>query len=419
MTTLHVVLPAGVDDPAGPSGGNRYDRRACDELAAQGWRVVEHAADGDWPRPDAAQVARLAATLAAVPDGGLILLDGLVACAAPDVVVPAAARLRLAVLVHLPLVDEAGDGDLDARERETLRAAGAVIATSEGAARRLAALHGLDGVRVAAPGVDPAPRSAGTANGSRLLCVAAVIPRKAQDVLVSALASVAELDWTCDFAGALDRDPPYAARVAAAADELGGRVNFAGPLVGAELDARYAEADLLVLPSRAETYGMVVTEALARGVPVLATDVSGVPEALGWAPAPPDQADPPDSATPSGRLADDASQPRPADPSSWSLTRPGGAGASQAGTGAVAGGGAGAAARQGVDTPGEPAGSGWVRPGMLVPPGDSAALADALRRWLTQPEVRVKLRAAAAARRSTLDGWDATARALAAVLDAL
>jgi glycosyltransferase involved in cell wall biosynthesis len=60
-----------------------------------------------------------------------------------------------------------------------------------------------------------------------------------------------------------------------------------------------------------------------------------------------------------------------------------------------------------------------VRPGMLVPAGDPVALADALRRWLTRPEVRGDLRAAAAARRSTLDGWDATARALAAALETL
>ncbi|GAA4445152.1 glycosyltransferase family 4 protein [Phytohabitans houttuyneae] len=346
MTDLHVVLPGGVDDPAAPSGGNHYDRRACAQLAALGWRVVEHPADGGWPRPDAAEVAGLAATLDALPDGALALLDGLVAAAAPEVVVPAADRLRVAVLVHLPLVDEAGDTELDARERRTLRAAAAVIATSDGAARRLAALHGLDGVRVAAPGVDPAPLSPGTDTGSRLLCVAAVTPRKAQDTLVAALATLGALDWTCAFTGALDRDPAYAARVRAAAAPLGDRVTFTGPLGGAALQARYAEADLLVLPSRAETYGMVVTEALARGVPVVATEVGGVAEALGRAPD-------------------------------------------------------------------------GARPGMLVPPGDPDALAGALRSWLTRPEVRSDLRTAAAARRSTLDGWDVTARALAGALEAL
>ncbi|MGZ4294633.1 MAG: glycosyltransferase family 4 protein, partial [Solirubrobacteraceae bacterium] len=61
-----------------------------------------------------------------------------------------------------------------------------------------------------------------------------------------------------------------------------GRVRFPGPLTGADLAQSYVAADLLVLASHAETYGMVVTEALAHGLPVIATDVGGVAEALGY-----------------------------------------------------------------------------------------------------------------------------------------
>lgn len=287
--TVHVVLPGSIDDPAAPSGGNRYDRRVCDGLRAV-WDVHEIALPGTWPRPSGAARDALAAALAAAPDGSTVLLDGLVACAVPEVLEPVASRLRLVVLVHLPLGDETGlrpaeAAALRALERRSVHAAAALIATSDGAARRLVELHDLpdDRVHVAAPGVDRAPLADGTPAGGRLLCVAAVTPRKAQDLLMDALDTIADLPWTCVCVGALDRAPDFAAALTERAAGAG-RVTFVGARTGAELDAAYAAADLLVLPSRAEPYGMVVTEALARGIPALASAVDGVPEALGVAP---------------------------------------------------------------------------------------------------------------------------------------
>jgi len=396
---LFVVLPGNVDDPATPSGGNRYDRAVCDRLA-RSREVHEIAVNGDWPRPSTIARAAVAGALDGLPDGSTVLLDGLVACGIPEVLEPTADRLRLVVLVHLPLGDETGlspaeAAELTARERRTLHAAAAVVVTSDGAARRVIELHALPPakVHVAVPGVDPAPLAPGSATGPEsdtasgsatglesatasgstaddatahsataddataddataddatadsaaardgrpgpaLLCVAAVSPRKGQDVLVEALRTVEDLDWSCTCVGSTARGVPAGP----------GRVRFAGPRTGADLDAAYAAADLLVLPSRAETYGMVVTEALARGIPVLGTRVDGVPEALGAAP------------------------------------------------------------------------DGTV-PGTLVPPGDPAALAAAIRAWLTDADLRRRWRAAARARRDTLPGWDDTAGRLAAVLD--
>ena len=108
-------------------------------------------------------------------------------------------------------------------------------------------------------------------------------PGKGHDVLLDALATAADLAWRCECVGSLDRTRLATACAAAPGSGLGDRVRFVGTRIGAELDRAYAAADLLVLASRAETYGMVVTEALARGVPVLATDVGGVTEALGQA----------------------------------------------------------------------------------------------------------------------------------------
>ncbi|MFC0505608.1 glycosyltransferase family 4 protein [Micromonospora costi] len=277
---MHVVLPNDIDDPASPSGGNHYDRRLCRGLGERGWTVHEHPVAGDWPRPDASARGTLAAALAALPDGAVVLLDGLVASATPEVLAPQAGRLRLVVLVHMPLGDDT--------EARALTAARAVVTTSGWTRERLLDRYDLPPatVHVAVPGVDPAPPAVGTGTGGALLCVASVTPTKGHDVLAGALALAAELPWTCVCVGALTRDPGFVAdlRARLATTGLADRVHLAGPRTGAELDAAYAAADLLVLPSRAETYGMVVVEALARGVPVLGTAVGGLPEALGRAP---------------------------------------------------------------------------------------------------------------------------------------
>ncbi|MFJ6895465.1 glycosyltransferase family 4 protein [Streptomyces hokutonensis] len=355
LRTVHFVMPGGVDDPAAPSGGNAYDRRVSLDLPGFGWQVHKHAVDGEWPRPGAAARAELARVLRELPDGAAVLLDGLVACGVPEIVVPEADRLGLAVLVHLPLGDETGleaavAAELDAKERTVLRAVSAVIGTSDWAVRRLVSHHGLapDRVHVATPGADIAPLASGTDGVSRLLCVAAVTPRKGQHRLIEALAAAADLPWTCTCVGGLGTDPEYVDHLRGLIEQYGlqDRLHLAGPQAGAQLDASYAAADLMVLMSYAETYGMAVTEALARGIPVLATDVGGLPEAVGRAP------------------------------------------------------------------------DGGV-PGILVPPEDPAALAAELRGWFGEADVRRRLKAAARGRRAALDGWATTARSLAGVLTRL
>ncbi len=159
------------------------------------------------------------------------------------------------------------------------------MTTSAWSRRRLLELYALpaDRLSVAEPGVDRAALTPGSPDGGALLCVAAVTRDKGHDVLLDALTATAEPAWRCVCVGSLDRDPTFveSLRRRIAQRGLGERVEFAGTRTGADLDRSYAAADLMVLASRSETYGMVVTEALARGVPVLATDVGGVTEALG------------------------------------------------------------------------------------------------------------------------------------------
>ena len=347
---LWAVLPGGIDDPAAPSGGNLYDRIVLD-LLATGWPgepagagrdVQEIAVAGDWPRPGETAGRALRRALADIPDASVVLLDGLVACGVPEILEPHADRLRLMILVHLPLSDETGlppadAADLRELERRALHLASAVVATSTAAAQRVRDMHGLAAVMTAEPGVHPADPARPDPAGRRLLNVASVTPRKGQDLLVTALEQhIAGLDWQCTVVGALTRPVPH----------TDARITFTGPRTGDALDRSYADADLFVLPSRAETYGMVVTEALARGLPVIAAEVPGVPQALG-------------------------------------------------------------------------AGPDGTRPGRLIPPDDPAALAAALRDWLTDAGLRDRWRTAARARRATLPSWTTTARRIAGYVDDL
>jgi glycosyltransferase involved in cell wall biosynthesis len=281
----YVVVPDGIDDPARPSGGNTYDRHLCRELGSVGWSAHSRAVTGFWGRPGTASFAALEETMRQIPDDAVVLIDGLIASTAPEVLVPEAGRLRLIVLVHMPLGHRPSDDDARERERAVLEAAGATVTTSAWSRRRLIELYGLSAhrVHVAEPGAPAAEPASGTEAGEALLCVGGVVPDKGHDILLEALESIAALSWNCTCVGSLDRDPAFVESLRRRALDrgLGERVSFPGPRSGTDLDRSYASADLLVHASRAETYGLVVTEALAHGLPVIATDVGGLAEALG------------------------------------------------------------------------------------------------------------------------------------------
>jgi glycosyltransferase involved in cell wall biosynthesis len=276
------LVPGNLDTP---TGGYRYDRRILAGLTDLGWRVEHRALDASFPAPTVEALAHARGILAAIPDGGLVLVDGLALGALPQLAEAEGGRLRLVALVHHPLAAETGlpPHRTDALRRSETRAlaqARLVLVTSRSTAALLSDYQVPAGrVRVVEPGTDPAPPAAGSESGPlRLLCVAALVPRKGHDILFHALAAVRDCPWRLDCVGRLDRDPAWVGALIRLRDELGlaGRVSLLGSLDEHELGCRYAAADLFVLPSRFEGYGMAFAEALARGLPILAADAGAV-----------------------------------------------------------------------------------------------------------------------------------------------
>jgi len=299
-----VVVPGDLETR---TGGYGYDRRIIAGLRALGWRVDVVGLADAFPFPTVAARADAERALAAIPDGRTVLVDGLALGALPDEVAHHAARLAIVALVHHPLAAETGldravAAALEESERRALASARAVVVTSRGTAAALAR-YGVtaDRIAVVEPGTDPAPLARGSQSipnqsaisiqsafsnqqsAISLLCVATLTPRKGHELLLRALASVPARTWRLTCAGGCDRDPATAARIRALVREhaLADRVTLAGDMDAAQLAVEYDRADLFVLPTLYEGYGMAVAEALARGLPVISTATGAIAELVG------------------------------------------------------------------------------------------------------------------------------------------
>ena len=286
LATLHLLLPG---DPTTATGGYIYDRRICEGLRSLGWNVHVHSLDSNFPLADAPALDHARSVLAGIPSGAVVLLDGLALGGMPELVEAEAERLRLVGLVHHPLADETGldpaaAAQLATAERRALAGVRRVIVTSPSTASALAG-YGVsaDRVDVVLPGTDSAPLAAGSGGpGLRLLCVASFTPRKGHALLLDALSTLTDRPWTLVCAGSLQQDPATAAAVRQRlqAPALAGRITLLGELDPVALEQLYHDADLFVLATYHEGYGMVLAEALARGLPVLSTRVGAVPDTV-------------------------------------------------------------------------------------------------------------------------------------------
>ena len=337
-------------DLATPTGGYAYDRRMIAELRQLGWQVdVVDLGDG-FPRPSAGQREAARERLLALPPGRPVVIDGLALGVLPEAAADVRKSHPVIALVHHPLALESGLTPQEAEalrgsERAALAAASGIVVTSRTTAQVLAADYGVaaDSIVVAHPGNDRVVAARAGGDGIvRLLSVGSIVPRKGFDILIAALAALKDLPWRLTIAGDRTRDPSAAARLDAdiSATGLDDRVAVLGAVPDARIADLYGEADLFVLASRFEGYGMALAEAVAYGVPVVSTTGGAIPEAV-------------------------------------------------------------------------PPGA-----GVLVLPDDVAALAQALRRVLADPEQRSRLAAAARAAAAQLPTWQDSAKLFSRAIEA-
>jgi glycosyltransferase involved in cell wall biosynthesis len=292
---LYVVIPGDLETR---TGGYGYDRRIISGLRGRGWSIEVVGLDEGFPVPAPAARAHAAAAFARIPDGSLVLADGLALGALPEEAERERDRLKIVALVHHPLADETGIAPalaaaLETSERRALAAAHAVVVTSRATAARVADFGvAADRIFVVEPGTDPAPPARGSRAASvdeprvpsskprdvSLLCVATLTPRKGYEILIDALAAIPYRHWRLTCAGSLDRDAPTVARLRARLRDSGleDHVRLAGDLDANAVAAEYDRADVFVLPTLYEGYGMAVAEALARGLPVVSTATGSI-----------------------------------------------------------------------------------------------------------------------------------------------
>ena len=288
--TIYFIVPGSL---ATRTGGYVYDRRIIENLRAGGWTVEPIELGGNFPDHDAKTRAKAEKIFASIPNGALVVVDGLAFGALPEIAENEHSRLALIALVHHPLADETGIAE-DLRQKLTRSEATALgfanhaVVTSKFTRRRLVELGISPGkISIVEPGVVPAPLvrrhdSNGREPPIQMLCPASYIARKGHGDLLFALSGLVDLPWHVICVGNSELDTRCFAKVCALREELGlaARVELRAEVEDRELESLYAASDLIILASRYEGFGMVVTEAIARGLPIVTTTGGALAETL-------------------------------------------------------------------------------------------------------------------------------------------
>lgn len=278
-----------VGDPARRTGGYLYHHEVHARLRARGHQVTTIVAG---PADAAAQQAAAAQLGARVDPAAydVLVVDALARLVCAPWLAAWQAQRPLAAMIHeLPsMAGEHTTAADTAAEALLLRADHFITVSTHGATELIARGASPERITIASGGFDRLAKPLGAEQTARhpeqpftALCVAQWIPRKQIRELVQAWSAAAPEQWRLELIGETTADPTYTAAVEAAIAQSPAPISVAGAVDDATLARAYATADLFVLPSRFEGYGIVFAEALAYGLPVVACASGPVPELLG------------------------------------------------------------------------------------------------------------------------------------------
>ena len=274
-----------VGDTGRKTGGYLYNARLISGLRERDFEVEEIVACGASPGEQRTAAPRLGSAFD--PSGyDAIVVDALARIVvSPHLDLWRASRPVVALVHELPSVANGGHDRGRGYEEPLLRATRLVAVSGHG--RNVLRNRGVETwrIRVVPPGFDGVSRGQRSILREdlvRVLCVAQWVPRKGILTLVEAWALHERPGALLELIGETDADPNYEIRVRAAIEAApGGSVIVPGRVDDATLSKAYASADVFVLPSLYEGYGIVYAEALAFGLPVIACNVGPVPELVG------------------------------------------------------------------------------------------------------------------------------------------
>jgi glycosyltransferase involved in cell wall biosynthesis len=285
VAEVWIAIPGDIETL---TGGYIYARRLIDSLRGIGWHPHLIQLPSSFPAPTTADLERTCEIFRNLPEGAVVLVDGLAFGAIPLDLLDNL-NLNFVALVHHPLAMETGislteAAQLHTSEKYALTKARAIITTGPDTAQTLIDRYEVPAERIfiATPGTDSAARARGSGAEPQLLTVATLTHRKGYDVLVRALATSADLRWTSACIGSLSREPGVSKSISdmIRTHKLSERIKLHGEVAGGKLIEIYAQSDIFVLPSRHEGYGMAFAEAQACGLPVIACAVGAVPDTV-------------------------------------------------------------------------------------------------------------------------------------------